>query len=144
MKTLLALCALTFFLGCESAGVKSIFPPNPERVDWWDRTLGHRDGLRAYHVQVESAPGSRIEVNGEHLITLTNTTGEIILWADANGTFPHDHVTIIKAYPSSSNQFLQTLTFSSVLQRTYVPHAIYFDLSLEKVRPLERIETKTK
>ena len=124
------------FSGCQT---------NPEQVDWWDRSLGERDGLRPYHVKVEvSDPGSRIEVNGEHVVTLTNTTGEIILWADANGTFRNNHVTVVKAYPVHTNQFVQIHTFSSALQRTYVPHAIYFNLSLDTVKPIERIESKSK
>ena len=141
MKTLLALCVLCSLCGCELFRGAT----NPQQVDWYDRTLGDRDGLRGYRVRVEvSEPGSRIEVNGEHVTTLTNTTGEIILWADANGTFRDNHVTVIKAYPVHTNQFVQKLEFSSRPQRTYVPHAIYFNLSLDTFKPVERIETKSK
>ena len=130
MKRALLLVLLSIFCGCETP---STLPPHlqPGRVDWWDRSLGQRDGLRAYHVQVEvTEAGSKIEVNGELVTTLTNTTGEIILWADGNGTFRNNLVTVVRANPVRAGQYPQTKTFSSALQRTYVPRQLYFNLSM--------------
>ena len=58
------------------------------------------------------------------------------------GTFRNDHTTTIQAYPVRTNQFVQVKTFSSRYQRTYVPHAIYFNLNLDSARPRERIDVK--
>ena len=89
---------------------------DPNRVDWWDRSIPHRDGFRAYHVAVEiTSPGSRIEVNGEHVATIAGTTGEVVLWADANGTFRNNQLVSIVANPTKVGEFRQTKVFAGAL-----------------------------
>lgn len=142
---------LILLCGCET--MKKIFPPDPyagkehldpQRVDWWDRSIRDRHGLRAYHVKVEAShPGVRIEVDGEHVTTLEGNKGEILLWADANGTFRNNQVVVVKAYPGGANQLVQALSFSSAGQQTFVPRSIYFDMRLDKVTPVQRYESTT-
>ncbi len=130
--------ALAFFfvVGCETPT-----PVNPNARDWYDRALGNREGYRGYRVAVEvSDPGCRIEVNGEHVATITNKVGEIILWADADGKFRGNQVTRIVANPVKPGQHQQSKVFASVRDRVSVPHQLYFDLNLEPTKPTEKID----
>ena len=127
-------------VGCESSA-----PLDPNARDWYDRGLGNRDGYRGYHVAVEvSDPGCRIEVNGEHIATLTNTIGEIILWGDSDGRFRGDQVVKIVANPVKPGQHQQSKIFSSINDRVPVPRRLYFDLNLEPAKPTEKIDLQVR
>jgi hypothetical protein len=128
--------SLILFPGCESlaptAGPQPTAqrPVNRDPKRWWDPALGERDGLRGYRVAVEvSDPGSKIEVNNEFVGTITNTTGEIILWGNDNGTFRGDRLTTIKANPVKGGQFVQAKTFDE--RRDPIPHSLFFNLALQ-------------
>jgi hypothetical protein len=126
--------------GCEtSQRVAKIFEPDPNkpkpppphldptRRDWWDRSIRPHDGLHAYHVQVEiSDPGSRIEINDEHVGTLTNTLGEIIVWGDNIGRWRKSENVII-ANPVRPGQHQQRKIFH---RDEDIPRRLYFDLKL--------------
>jgi len=132
--------ALFFLVGCESPA-----PLDPNSRDWYDRGLGERDGFRGYRVSVEiSDPGCRIEVNGEHVATITNTVGEIILWGDPDGKFRGDQVVRIMANPVKPGQHQQSKVFSSLDERVPVPRRLYFDLNLEATKPVEKIDLRVR
>ena len=130
--------ALVFFflVGCETPT-----PSDPNARDWYDRGLGNRDGYRGYRVAVEvSDPGCRIEVNEEHIATITDKVGEIILWGDSDGRFRGNQITRIVANPVKPGQHQQSKIFSSSAERTPVPHRLYFDLNLQPTKPTEKID----
>ena len=132
MKTVLSVACVFFILcGCETGPVSKLFPPEPNtaenRRDWWDRSLGQRDGRRGYRVPVEvSDAGCHIEINDELVATLTNRVGEIIVWAHDDGQI-HESRLVIVANPVLPGQFQQRKVF---LEHDRVPRRLYFDLRL--------------
>lgn len=87
----------------------------------------------AYPVLVEaSAPGARIEVNGEYVGDAPIT---IKVFGDRNGTF-HDfgsHVFWIRALPIHTNQFPQVRIYRTGRGLTpddRIPGRIYFDMTV--------------
>ena len=113
MKTLL-LCVLCVLCGCVS---------NPG----FDESIPEWHGKRAYHVRVEvSDPGCHIEVNGQLATTLTNTVGEILVWAHTDGNI-HDKYLLVVANPVKPGQHQQRKIFRD---GDGVPHSLYFDLNL--------------
>ena len=150
MKPLVLLALLTLLCGCETANLFSRDPnapkppADPNRRDWYDRSLGERDGLRGYRVVVEvSDPGCRIEVNGEHVATLTNTLGEIILWGEPDGRFRPRRFANIIANPVHPGQHQQAKYFPAGDDRM-IPRRLYFDLKLEPTKATEKIDVKVR
>lgn len=89
------------------------------------------DGTIAYKVQVESStPGARIEVNEDYI---GKTPLTLTIFGDKDGTF-HNFGSkdfIIRALPSSTNQFPQTKVFRTggwFSEEDRVPSRIYFDM----------------
>ncbi len=106
-------------MGCETP-----LPPGAERGP---------DGTMAYDVLVEaSAPGARIEANGE---SVGNTPVHIKIFGDRDGTF-HDFGSynyVVRAFPLATNQYQQTRVFMTGRMMTpedRVPQKIYFDMNL--------------
>ena len=90
----------------------------------------------AYHADVESSPpGARVEVNGD-VVGVTPCT--IRIDGDPDGTF-HDFNSpfwIIKVYPLTTDQFLQTKVFQTGYKggpEDLIPKHIYFDLTVKTV-----------
>lgn len=109
--------AAVFFTGCES------IPPGAERGP---------HGTMAYDVLVEaSAPGARIEANGEDM---GQTPLRLKIFGDPDGTF-HDfgsYYFSIRALPLATNQFVQTRLFRtghSLTPEDRIPQRIYFDMN---------------
>lgn len=89
------------------------------------------DGTIGYKVQIESStPGVRIEANGNYVGTTPLT---ITIFGDKDGTFHNFGSTdyVIRAFPSSTNQYPQTKLFRTggwFSQEDQVPSRIYFDM----------------
>ena len=89
-------------------------------------------GTMAYNVPVEaSAPGARIEVNGQDV---GEAPVNIKIFGDPDGTF-HDfgsYYYVVKAFPVSTNQFAQTRVFRTghmLTPEDHIPGKIYFDMN---------------
>src|SRR6188472_3740226 len=89
-------------------------------------------GTIAYNVTIESSePGVRIEVNGE---TVGTTPLTLKIFGDKDGTF-HDfgsYEYTVQAFPSRTNQFVQTRVFRTGRMFTpedAIPRQIYFDMN---------------
>ena len=89
-------------------------------------------GTMAYDVLIEaSAPGARIEANGE---SIGNTPVHLKIFGDRDGTF-HDfgsYYYIIQALPLVTNQFQQIKVFGTgrnFSHEDYIPKQIYFDMN---------------
>jgi hypothetical protein len=108
---------LSLLAGCAS------YPPNAERGP---------EGTMAYYVQIEcSDPGVRIEANDDYIGKAPLT---LKIFGDRDGTFHNfgssDY--IIRAYPLSTNQFIQTKVFRTggwFSQEDKIPSRIYFDMN---------------
>jgi hypothetical protein len=120
-----SVAAVALLAGCSST------PPNPnvERGP---------HGTIAYDVLIEaSAPGARIEANGE---MLGATPLHLKIFGDKDGTF-HDfgsYYYVIKAYPMATNQYPQVKYFGTGrhgAQEDHVPQHVYFDLSQPQANP---------
>ena len=106
------------------AGCKSTPPdPNVERGP---------HGTIAYSCLIEASdPGAKIEVNGE---MLGGTPLNLKIFGDKDGTF-HDfgsYYYIVKAYPVTTNQYMQVKYFGTGRHGTYedgVPRHLYFDMN---------------
>ena len=109
--------AITLLPGCATA------PPGAERGP---------AGTIAYYVQVESSePGVRIEADNDYI---GKTPLTLKIFGDKDGTFHNfgssDY--IIRAYPLSTNQYIQTKVFRTggwFSQEDKVPSHIYFDMN---------------
>ena len=127
-------------LGCRT---RPDMPAKP--LSWYDPALGKRDKFWGYRVGVEvSDPGCRIELNGEHITTLTNTVGEIILWGHSDGKFRGKQVVRIVANPVKPGQSQQSKNFFNINERERIPRNIYFDLNLEPVKPTEKLDVRVR
>jgi hypothetical protein len=111
------LAAAAILTGCES------IPPGAERGP---------HGTMAYDVLVEaSAPGARLEVNGE---PVGDAPLHVKIFGDPDGTF-HDFGSsyyVIKALPVTTNQFVQTRVFMTghlMGPEDRIPRKIYFDMN---------------
>jgi hypothetical protein len=114
-----ALAAAALLLG----GCASPIPPGAERGP---------HGTMAYDVLVEaSAPGAKIEVNGEQI---GDAPVRIKIFGDTDGTF-HDFGSefyVVRALPVSTNQFAQTRYFRTgqfFTPQDHIPKKIYFDMN---------------
>ncbi len=112
-----SLAAAGLFVGCDT------IPPGAERGP--DRTM-------AYDVLVDaSAPGARIEANGEQV---GNTPLHLKIFGDPDGTF-HDfgsYYYVIRALPLTTNQFVQTRMFRTghlLTPEDRIPQRIDFDMN---------------
>lgn len=90
------------------------------------------DGTMAYDVLVEaSAPGARIEANGEDI---GNTPVHLKIYGDPDGTF-HDFGSeyyVVRALPVSTNQYAQVRVFGTghfFGPEDRIPSRIYFDMN---------------
>ena len=107
----------TFIVGCASG------PPGAEHGS---------QGTVAYMVQVESSePGARIEVNNDFV---GKTPMTLKIWGDKDGTFHNfgSQEYIIRVFPVSTNQFVQTKAFRTggwFSQEDRIPSRLYFDLN---------------
>jgi len=109
-------------LGLMFAGCQSI-PPGAERGP---------HGTMAYDVLIEaSAPGARIEANGEDI---GPAPVHIKIYGDPDGTF-HDfgsYQYVIRALPVTTNQFAQVRVFQTghmLSPEDRIPPRIYFDMN---------------
>ncbi|HEY0457480.1 MAG TPA: hypothetical protein VGE41_14005 [Verrucomicrobiae bacterium] len=114
-----ALAGAALVTGCETTPL----PPNVERGP---------NGTIAYDVLVEaSAPGARIEANGEYV---GNTPVHIKIFGDRDGTF-HDfgsYYYVVQAQPLTTNQFQQTRVFQTghlMSPEDRIPQRIYFEMN---------------
>jgi hypothetical protein len=89
-------------------------------------------GTVPYDVLIEaSAPGARIEVNGDYV---GNAPLNLKVYGDKDGTF-HDfgsYYYLIKALPLTTNQYAQVRAFQTGHMMTpedRIPQRIYFDLN---------------
>jgi len=121
MKTVSRIAACLAAAGL-LAGCSSI-PPGAERGP---------HGTMAYYVSVEaSPPGAKIEANGEYVV---ETPLNLKIFGNPNGTF-HDfgsYFYVIRAYPLTTNQFVQTRWFSTghnYTPKDKIPQRIYFDMN---------------
>ena len=96
-------------------------------------------GTMAYDVLVEaSAPGARIEVNGQDM---GDAPLHIKIFGDPDGTF-HDfgsYYYVVKAQPVTTNQFPQTRLFRTghmFAGEDRIPSRIYFDMNRPEPEPL--------
>ena len=119
----LSLGAVIFLTGCETV------PPGVERGP---------HGTIAYDVLVEaSEPGARIEANGENL---GDAPLHLKIFGEKDGLF-HDfgaYYYVIRAYPLTSNQFVQTRVFLTGHEDTpqdQIPRRIYFDMNQKQPEP---------
>jgi hypothetical protein len=117
-KNSILAAAAGLFAGCET-----VPPPGTERGP---------HGTITYDVLVEaSAPGARIEANGE---PLGNTPLHLKVFGDKDGTF-HDFGSeyyVIRALPLATNQFAQTRWFGTGRwfgPEDHIPQSIYFDMN---------------
>lgn len=121
MKTRLfsgtSLIAASLLAGCET------IPPGAERGP---------NGTMAYTVSIEaSEPDVRIEANGQ---SIGNAPVKLKIFGDPDGTF-HDfgaYEYIIQAFPTKTNQFVQTRIFRTGKMFTpqdYIPRQVYFDMN---------------
>jgi hypothetical protein len=111
------LAAAGLLTGCHT------YPPGAERGP---------HGTMAYYVSVEaSSPGAKIEANGEYV---GETPVTIKIFGNTDGTF-HDfgsYFYALRAYPLTTNQFVQTRWFRTGHDYTFkdmVPKRIYFDMN---------------
>jgi len=111
------MAAIGLLAGCES------IPPGAERGP---------NGTMAYLVEIEaSEPGVGIEANQQYIGTTPLT---LKIFGDPDGTF-HDFGSdfyIIQAFPSSTNQFVQTATFRTghlFSPEDRIPRKIFFDMN---------------
>jgi hypothetical protein len=95
-------------------------------------------GTMAYDVLVEaSAPGARIEVNGQDM---GDAPLHIKIFGDPDGTF-HDfgsYYYVVKALPVTTNQFPQTRLFRTghmLAGEDRIPSRIYFDMNRPAPEP---------
>ena len=95
-------------------------------------------GTMAYDVLVEaSAPGARIEVNGQDM---GDAPVHIKIFGDPDGTF-HDFGSfyyVVKAQPITTNQYPQTRLFrtgKAFAGEDYIPSRIYFDMNRPAPEP---------
>jgi hypothetical protein len=108
---------MCLFVGCAT------YPPNAERGP---------QGTMAYFVEIEcSEPGVRIEANDDYIGKAPLT---LKIFGDRDGTFHNfgssDY--IIRAFPLSTNQFIQTKVFRTggwFSQEDKIPSRIYFDMN---------------
>jgi hypothetical protein len=128
--------------GCQT----STAPTDPNAKDWYDRSLGKRENCWGYRVMVEvSDPGCRIELNDEHIATITNTVGEVILWGYKDGRLRQEQVVRLVANPVKPGQNQQVKVFRTVDgERAKIPRRIFFDLNLERAKPTEKIDIKVR
>src|SRR5689334_3371256 len=112
-----SLTAAVCFVGCQS------LPPGAEPGP---------HGTMAYVVPVDaSAPGARIEVNGQ---VVGNTPVQIKIFGDPDGTF-HDfgsYYYVVKAIPVATNQYPQVRIFRTghmLTPEDRIPSRIDFDMS---------------
>ena len=112
-----AFCAAILLIGCET------IPPGAERGP---------HGTMAFDVLIEaSAPGARIEANGEHV---GETPLHLKIFGDPDGTF-HDFGSsyyVIRALPVSTNQFEQVRFFGTGQwfgPEDQIPKQVYFDMN---------------
>jgi hypothetical protein len=112
-----SLVAASLLAGCET------IPPGAERGP--DRTM-------AYTVSIEASdPDVRIEANGQSIGT---APVKLKIFGDPDGTF-HDfgaYEYVIQAFPTKTNQFVQTRIFRTGRMFTpedYIPRQIYFDMN---------------
>jgi len=119
MKTTLILTAsvVVCLTGCESV------PPGVEAGP---------HGTIAYDVLIEaSAPGARIEANGE---SVGNTPLHLKIFGDKDGTF-HDfgsYYYVVQALPLTTNQFAQVRFFGTGRHwgpEERVPRRLYFEMN---------------
>jgi hypothetical protein len=96
-------------------------------------------GTIAYDVLVEaSAPGARIEANGEYV---GNTPVHLKIFGDRDGTF-HDfgaYEYVIQAFPLTTNQYSQVRAFGTGRgwsQADKVPQRVYFDMNQKAPPPI--------
>ena len=118
--------ALIYAAGIVAAGLLAgcqTIPPGAERGP---------HGTMAYDVLIEaSAPGARIEANGQ---VLGNTPLHLKIFGDPDGTF-HDFGSpeyVIEAFPLRTNQFVQTAVFRTghlFSGEDRIPRRIYFDMN---------------
>jgi len=112
-----AIALATFVIACASA------PPGAEHGP---------QGTIAYLVQVESSePGARVEVNNDYV---GKTPMTLKIWGDKDGTFHNfgSQEYIIRVFPVSTNQFVQTKAFRTggwFSQEDKIPSRLYFDLN---------------
>ena len=138
----LALLAAALLAGCQS----TIAPTDPTATNWYDKGLGKRGNCWGYRVAVEvTDSGCRIEVNDEHVTTLTETVGEIILWGYSDGKFREEQVVRVVANPVKPGQHQQTKVFRMVKrERARIPRRLFFDLNLEPTAPSEKLDIKVR
>lgn len=89
-------------------------------------------GTIAYDVAVDaSAPGARIEANGE---IIGQTPLHLKIFGDKDGTF-HDfgsYYYVVRALPLTTNQFAQTRVFQTgrlFTPEDHIPQQIFFDMN---------------
>lgn len=88
-------------------------------------------GTIAYYVQIESSePGVRIEADNNYV---GKTPCTLKIFGDKDGTFHNfgSYEYVVRAFPNSTNQFLQTKVFRTggwFSQEDRVPSRIYFDM----------------
>lgn len=90
------------------------------------------DGTRAYYINIETSdPGVRIEADNENVGTAPL---KLKIYGDEDGTFHNfgssDYV--IRAFPSNTNQFIQTKIFRTggwFSQEDRIPSRLYFDMN---------------
>ena len=106
-----------FVAGCQTV------PPSAERGP---------HGTIAYDVLVDaSAPGARIEANGEDV---GGTPVHIKIFGDSDGTF-HDFGSynyVVRALPVTTNQYEQVRVFQTghwMTPEDRIPQQIYFDMN---------------
>jgi hypothetical protein len=113
-----SLIAVALLVGCGTP-----IPPGVERGP---------NGTMAYDVSVEaSAPGAKIEVNGE---VIGDAPLHLKVFGDPDGTF-HDFGSFtyqVRALPVATNQFAQTRVFQTghmMSGEDRIPRRIYFDMN---------------
>jgi hypothetical protein len=118
-----SLTAALVLVGCQS------IPPGAER--------GPHNTM-AYDVPIDaSAPGARIEVNGQDV---GQTPVHIKIFGDPDGTF-HDfgsYYYVVKAFPLTTNQYSQVKVFRTghmLTPEDPIPSRIYFDMNQPQPQP---------
>ena len=84
-------------------------------------------------------------MNDEHVATITNTVGEIILWGYSDGRFRKEQVVRVVANPVKPDQHQQIKVFRTIAgERPKIPHRLFFELNLGPVKPTEKIDIKVR
>jgi hypothetical protein len=111
--------AWVWLAGCETTPLPAGVEPGP-------------NGTVAYDVEIEaSAPGARIEANGENL---GNAPVHLKIFGDKDGTFHNfgSYEYVIRAFPVTTNQFVQTRVYRTgeiFMPEDHIPQHIFFDMA---------------